>query len=417
MIEEIGRGGMGAVYLVKHLNTGDYLALKLLHADVVGHTESVDRFKREMRLPAKIRSDHVVKITDADTAPELDGAHFLVMELLNGCDLGRVLAQRGARSKEEVLWVLSQIAKALDKAHSLGIVHRDLKPENLFIHHREDESAIVKILDFGIAKLTENIRRTTMRGADEMKQTAAVGTPMYMSPEQAQGQTPGAPPIGAGADIWAIGMMVFELLAAETYWHAGTVMELMGQLMFAELQPPSLRSAALPKNFDAWFGKSCNRDPAKRWNSTSEQLNFLVSALGATGVPSQPPKSLVRAAIELTLASVTATATAGLQDNSLMTAGSSFDQVMNLSSDAQPTEIQKSSASEEPTRLHRRDQITTVRSPLRPLRPTGFANLLLELQRRPLTALILFLIFLTVLFVTMSQTCTGRAPSAVKQVP
>jgi len=163
VIEEIGSGGMGVVYRVKHTNTGDELALKLLHPHVLDKAESVEGFKREMRLPAKIKSDHVVKITDADASPELGGAPFLVMELLSGCDLNKVMQRQGRCSAEEVVWVLRQAARALDKAHGLGIVHRDLKPENLFLHQRgDDRMLMVKILDFGIAKLTQEVRKSAV---------------------------------------------------------------------------------------------------------------------------------------------------------------------------------------------------------------------------------------------------------------
>lgn len=133
VIEEIGQGGMGAVYLVKHSTTLNLHALKLLHPHVVSKEESLAGFKREMAIPAKINNEHVVKITDADAAPEL-GAPFLVMELLQGCDLGKAMELQKRCSAEEVVWVLSQTARALDKAHSLGIVHRDRFRKRMFRH-------------------------------------------------------------------------------------------------------------------------------------------------------------------------------------------------------------------------------------------------------------------------------------------
>ncbi|MFO0576868.1 MAG: protein kinase [Polyangia bacterium] len=301
IIHEIGRGGMGAVFLAKHLNTGDYLALKLLHENALVHKDAVERFKREMRLPAKIRSEHVVKITDADAAPELDGGPFLVMELLTGCDLCRVLQKKGRRSAEETVWIFSQISKALDKAHALGIVHRDLKPENLFLHRREDDSLMVKILDFGIAKLTEDIRRTSIKDKDAAtaKLTSSVGTPLYMSPEQAQGQSPGAPPIGPAADIWAIGMMAFELLTGETYLRGSSPMELIEQLLFSPIEAPSKRAGTLPAAFDAWFLRSCDRDPARRFTSVSEQVAALGAVLAVPHGAGAAPQSLVTVVAQL----------------------------------------------------------------------------------------------------------------------
>ena len=123
---EIGRGGAGVVYAVKHVHTGERLAMKVLLSHAVNQPDIVQRFRREMQASARVRSEHVVRITDADIAPELDGAPFLVMELLNGTDLGRLVVERGACPKEETIWILSQAARGLDRAHAAGIVHREL---------------------------------------------------------------------------------------------------------------------------------------------------------------------------------------------------------------------------------------------------------------------------------------------------
>jgi serine/threonine-protein kinase len=119
---------MGSVYLVKHVNTDESLALKLLHAHVLRDAQAVERFRREARAPARVNSEHVARVTDADTAPDLDNAPFYVMEYLRGRDLDRMLADQGPLSPPVVVEYLRQAARALDKAHALGIVHRDLKP-------------------------------------------------------------------------------------------------------------------------------------------------------------------------------------------------------------------------------------------------------------------------------------------------
>src|SRR5580704_15655299 len=122
----LGRGGMGAVYLVRHVRTEERLALKLIHASIAGNPELVERFRREARAPAQIDSDHVVRVLDADVAPEIGGAPFLVMEFLRGRDLEHEIAARGRLPPEEVVSYLGQAARALDKAHRLGIVHREI---------------------------------------------------------------------------------------------------------------------------------------------------------------------------------------------------------------------------------------------------------------------------------------------------
>ena len=149
----IARGGMGAVYEVVHANTGEHLALKLMSARSLLAPGMVARFRQEARIQSSIKSDHVVRVVDADVAAEIDGAPFIVMELLAGQDFERVCNERQPTAAETVDWLM-QAAQALDKAHKTGIVHRDLKPENLYLATREDQPPTVKILDFGIAKLT-----------------------------------------------------------------------------------------------------------------------------------------------------------------------------------------------------------------------------------------------------------------------
>src|SRR5262245_12452717 len=173
----IAKGGMGAVYEVEHARTGEHLALKVLLSGVGASTDALERFKREARASARIKSEHVVRVIDADVAPELDGAPFLVMELLEGMDLERKAAAARPDAATVVDW-LRQIAVAIDKAHRLGIIHRDLKPENIFLATPEDRPPMVKVLDFGIVKMGEDTTGATGSGQ-------ILGTPRYMAPEQA----------------------------------------------------------------------------------------------------------------------------------------------------------------------------------------------------------------------------------------
>ncbi|TKC97064.1 serine/threonine protein kinase, partial [Polyangium fumosum] len=267
----IGRGGMGAVYAVRHVNTGEICALKLLHPSVANNPGAVERFRTEARAPVSIGSEHVVRVIDADVAPEIGGVPFIVMELLKGRDLGSELKQRGALPAGEVVVYLKQVARVLDKAHTLGIVHRDLKPANLIVTQREDGTPLVKILDFGIAKLVDQ------SDAKELTQDGAIfGTPWYMSPEQARGQ---ASKVGPAADLWALGLIAYRLLTGKNYWSAEGMAALIGQILYEPMTPPSTMSPHLGPRFDAWFARACAREAEQRYPNAVEQTQALAMAL------------------------------------------------------------------------------------------------------------------------------------------
>jgi predicted Ser/Thr protein kinase len=289
VVRELGRGGMGVVYLVEHMRTGDQLALKLLHGQGARNEQVIERFKREARASARIKSEHIVKVVDADVAPELEGAPFLVMELLNGTDLQKQLEKSGRMPPDQAIHYLGQAARALDKSHQMGIIHRDLKPENLFIHHREDGTTVLKILDFGISKVVAGDGGNDMTGAGMTSTGAVMGTPLYMSPEQARGRVG---EIGATTDVWAMGLISLQLLSGEIYWRANTVAELMVQILSDPLYVPSERWTWMPKAIDAWFTRSCARDPRARFQTVGEQIQALGAAMGirsAAGLPEGAP--------------------------------------------------------------------------------------------------------------------------------
>jgi serine/threonine protein kinase len=262
----IGQGGMGVVYEVEHLHTGQRFALKVLTRQPGA---SVERFKREARAVSRIQSEHVVRVTDADVAPELGGAPFLVMDLLVGADLEGVAGDRPAAPADVVDW-LRQVARALAKAHEIGIVHRDLKPENIFLTRREDGSALVKLLDFGIAKMAAEETALT-------QSNSFLGTPGYMAPEQTDSR---GPPVTSRSDLYALGLISFKLLVGRMYWQAGSLSQLFVQILTDPMPPPSERGSTLGPAFDTWFFRACNRDPAHRFVSALEQVEALAAALG-----------------------------------------------------------------------------------------------------------------------------------------
>jgi serine/threonine-protein kinase len=287
----LGKGGMATVYAVRHVHTGERLAMKLLRAAALDEARSVELFRREMRAPARIDSEHVVRVTDADVAPELGNTPFLVMELLRGQDLEREVAARGALGAPEVLLYLGQVARALDKAHKIGIVHRDLKPENLFLSRREDGTPWLKILDFGIAKMDAS----GSEGLGSIGTTAAgevFGTPLYMAPEQARGQND---KVGPWTDIWALGVIAHKLLTGKDAWTPSSLAHLVSLVAFEPIEPPSARGLGLTPGFDAWFLRCCARGLDERFPSAGEAVAALGEALGASPAD---PTSLVRAAPE-----------------------------------------------------------------------------------------------------------------------
>lgn len=274
VLEELGRGSMGRVLRVQHLHTGEKLAMKVLLAHAGADRDIVERFKREARAPAMIKSENVVKIIDADVAPELNGAPFLVMELLDGVDLEQHLQRRGRLSPAEVVNLIGQIGRALDKAHASSIIHRDLKPANLFLHFADGRTTL-KILDFGISKMVPRDKEPTSIAGT--RDGTIMGTPQYMSPEQARGATMSH---GPPSDIWSVGIITYKLLTGRDYWTARSFADLLVEILAGPMPAPSTAFPFLPTAFDAWFARSCNRNASARWSSAGEQSTALVSALG-----------------------------------------------------------------------------------------------------------------------------------------
>ncbi len=277
---QLGAGGMGAVYVAEQISTGRRRALKLMHPSLVSDVKLRERFEQEARVGARIPSDHVVQVIAAGV-DEATGSPFIAMELLDGEDLAAALSKRGAFSPIDVQAILQPVCHALGAAHAAGIVHRDLKPENIFLLHTRDvqRSFDVKLLDFGIAKLTADAR--TMA-------TSAMGTPLWMAPEQTDPRAKIAPT----ADVWPLGLLVFTMLTGRPFWRvasdgSASMQALMREILFESVDAPSVRAVELqidvplPVGFDAWFLKCLDRDPARRFPTANEAWEALVPVLGA----------------------------------------------------------------------------------------------------------------------------------------
>ncbi len=284
IVRLIASGGMGAVYETVHQVTGRRVALKVM----LGHTLSSEalrsRFLQEARVAGTIRSRHIVDVLDAGV-DSATNAPFLVMELLEGEDVGQRLQRLGRLDRAEAALLLWQTAVALDKLHRRGIVHRDLKPRNLFVARTEDGKPSVKLLDFGVAKMLA--QPSTSESA-----TQNVGTPLYMAPEQFDPKGK----VSAATDLYAFGLLAYTLLVGEHYFKDEHALA-DNPFAFAVLvsggpeEPASVRAellgVRLPRAFDEWFKKATSRDPARRFSSCMQAVTALALALG-TSVPAPP---------------------------------------------------------------------------------------------------------------------------------
>jgi serine/threonine-protein kinase len=228
----IGQGGMGTVISAVHVHLRERVAIKLLSREASAQSESISRFTREARAAARIKSEHVAKVSDVGTLP--DGTPYIVMEYLEGLDLADTLTQRGPLPADDAIELVLQACEALAEAHSLGIVHRDLKPANLFLTHRADGTPCVKVLDFGISKVTQP--GTSQAEAALTHTTTIMGSPLYMSPEQLRA-TRG---VDLRTDVWAIGVILYELLSGEAPFLGQSLPDI--SVKIAVEPPPSLRT-------------------------------------------------------------------------------------------------------------------------------------------------------------------------------
>jgi eukaryotic-like serine/threonine-protein kinase len=225
---KIGQGGMGAVYKVEHLGMGKLAAMKLLHPALTADPELGRRFRREAEAVSRLSSPNTVQVFDFG---ESDGFMYLVMELVRGEDLGAILRRDGPLSFERARTIAIQVCEALSEAHEAGVIHRDLKPENLLISRTRDGRDLVKVLDFGLAKLrdVEELSSVTARGA-------LVGTPFYMSPEQIRGED-----LDARSDLYSLGALMYRVLTGDHPFTGSTPVAVLTQHLTEPLIPPSKR--------------------------------------------------------------------------------------------------------------------------------------------------------------------------------
>jgi serine/threonine protein kinase len=271
----IGSGGMGVVVAATHLKLGKTVALKFLLPEACENREAVNRFLREGQALARITSAHVARVMDVGTLA--GGEPYIVMEYLEGSDLGALIKRRGRLPVSEATAFLLQACEAIAEAHANGIIHRDLKPSNLFLTRAADGSPLVKVLDFGISKAvvpeppanlaahTTTATATTAPAARDTNTGALVGSPLYMSPEQIRN----ARRVDERTDIWSLGVILFELVTGRPPFEGETV---SGTLAAVCADPPkSLRTVGveLPRELEAPILRCLEKAPERRYDSVA----------------------------------------------------------------------------------------------------------------------------------------------------
>ncbi len=262
---------MGSVWLAEHLTLNSWVAVKLMDPSIASTVEGAERFKREAQAAASLRSAHVVQVLDYGVHEDTP---FLVMELLQGQSLADCLEREKRLSPERALSIITQVARAIARAHAGGIVHRDLKPDNIFLV-QEDDQELAKVLDFGIAKATG-----PRFGGAETRTGVTMGTPYYMSPEQVEGKKA----LDYRSDLWSLAVIACECLTGARPFDGETFGELLLNICARPIVPPSQQGFYLP-GFDEWFAKGANRDPQLRFGSAQELAASLADVVSGRARP------------------------------------------------------------------------------------------------------------------------------------
>lgn len=275
----LGVGGMGVVVAATHLDLDSKVAIKVMRDELLSDPSAVQRLMLEARSAAKIKSAHVARVLDVSTLP--NGVPYIVMEFLDGCDLGQLLAERGALPVEQVADFLLQACEALAEAHAAQIIHRDLKPENLFVARDADGSPTIKVVDFGISKqLGPSASERALTNP-----STAVGSPQYMAPEQMQGRQ-----VDVRADIWALGAILYQSVTGKHAFDGQTLPEVCAKVLGQE--PVSLRSLKpqVPSELEVVVLRCLKKNPEERYSDVAS----FATALAPFGSVGPQQRSLER---------------------------------------------------------------------------------------------------------------------------
>lgn len=257
----LGKGGMGLVVAAHHLQLDEKVAIKFLLPESLQYAEMVARFVREARAAAKIKSEHVARVSDVATLE--NGLPYMVMEFLDGMDLAARIRSEGRLPIELAVDFVLQASEAVAEAHALGIVHRDLKPGNLFVHRRPDGQIAIKVLDFGISKLTGSAATSN---AAMTRTIGPMGSPLYMSPEQMHA----ASSVDVRTDIWALGIVLYEAIAGVPPFRGDTLPEVCAKILTNSPEPLLRVRADVPPGLDVVVLKCLEKDREKRFRDVAE---------------------------------------------------------------------------------------------------------------------------------------------------
>jgi serine/threonine-protein kinase len=255
----LGQGAMGVVLAATHLELGQSVAIKLLQSHYAEQSDAAARFIREARACVRIQSEHVVRVLDVGRFSS--GSPYMVMEYLEGRDFSQVLIKDGPLSIPLAVEYILQTCDAVAAAHARGIIHRDLKPSNLFLVSLADGTQAVKVIDFGISK----VRVGDSADGGAITQGTLLGSPVYMSPEQMMSRE-----IDARSDIWAIGVILYELLTGQPPFNAETIPQLCSQVLHAPAVGAKLLRAETPLMVEAIIHRCLEKEPRHRFANVGE---------------------------------------------------------------------------------------------------------------------------------------------------
>ena len=303
----IGRGGMGAVYEAENLGIGKKVALKFVDREFAKDETVASRFAREARAASSIESAHIVTVFDAGTD---EGRPFLVMELLRGEDLGTRLRRMGRIPAGEALHVIAQVLRGLARAHDAGIIHRDLKPDNVFLVQSDGDPLFAKIVDFGISKIQRASSGTAPLALTQ--KGTVIGTPLYMSPEQAQA----LPDIDGRADLYSVGAILYECLAGAPPHTGASYEQVILSICMNDAVDLRTINKAVTEPVARFVSRALTRDRAKRFESASHMLAALHEVA---------PEEKVRVPLDVALAKTMTSGTMPLLDASIAVTGPATD--------------------------------------------------------------------------------------------